>query len=98
MEYDIEVIRHSDRSLSIYLDIVKSAQSEIFFIFPTPKAFIRQLKAIYLAIQVSKERKVKVRILTPTNESVEESIKHFLKKEQMRRTRKSKYNTIDFFF
>lgn len=82
IEYDNEIIRHSDRALNSYLDIVKMAQSEILFIFPTPKAFIRQLKAIHLAIQVSKERKAKVRILTPSNELVEKSIKFLSKKEK----------------
>jgi signal transduction histidine kinase len=82
MEYDIEVIRHSNRSLKIYLNIVKSAKNEIYFIFPTSRAFIRQLKAIDLASQAAKERNVKVKILTPCNETVEKSIKHFLKKGQ----------------
>jgi two-component system, OmpR family, sensor histidine kinase VicK len=41
IEYDIEVIRHSDRTLKIYLNIVKSSQNEIFFILPTPRAFVR---------------------------------------------------------
>ncbi len=81
MEYDIEVIRHSDRTLNIYLNIVKSSRSEIFFILPTPKAFVRQFKTMYLASQVSKERKVKVRILTPKDEIVENFIKHLLKEE-----------------
>jgi hypothetical protein len=81
LEYDNQIIRHSDRAFNSYLDIVKTAQSEILFIFPTPKAFIRQLKAVYLAIQVSKERKAKVRILTPNNELVEKSIK-LLEKEK----------------
>jgi len=96
MEHYIEVIRHADRSLCIYLDIVKSATSEIFFIFPTPKAFIRQLKPIDLAIQASKERKVKVKILTPYNEFVERSIKHFLKEEQTQNPEISKESIISF--
>ena len=78
LEYDIEVIRHSDKTLDLYLEIVKLAQTEIFLILPTPKGFIRQLKAIFLAKQISKERKVKVRILTPSNEMVEEWIKILL--------------------
>ena len=82
VEYDNEIIRHSDRAFNSYLDIIKTAQNEILFIFPTPKAFIRQLKAIDLAIQVSKERKAKVRILTPSNELVVESIKLLSKKEK----------------
>ena len=65
---------------NIYLNIIKSAQSRNFvYISNIPKAFIRQLKAIDLANQVSKEGKIKVRILTPNNELVEESIKHLLK-------------------
>ncbi|MGN6346435.1 MAG: sensor histidine kinase, partial [Candidatus Nitrosocosmicus sp.] len=79
LEYDNEIIRQSDRAFDSYLDIVKMAQNEILFIFPTPKAFIRQLKAIYLAIEVSKERKAKVRVLTPSNDLVEKSIKLLLK-------------------
>ena len=78
MEYDIEVIRHSDKTLDFYLEIVQLAQTEILLILPTPKGFIRQLKAIFLAKQISIERKVKVRILTPSNEMVEEWIKILL--------------------
>jgi signal transduction histidine kinase len=78
MEYDIEVIRHSDKTLDLYLEIVQLAQTEILLILPTPKGFIRQLKAIFLAKQISRERKVKVRILTPSNEIVEEWIKILL--------------------
>jgi len=82
LDYDTEIIIHSDRTLDLYLDIVQSTQSEIFLILPTPKAFIRQLKEIFLAKQISKERKVKVRILTPTNKVVEEWIKRLLQKEE----------------
>ena len=81
-EQDIEVIKYSDRALQLYLNIVKSAQSEILFIFPTPKAFIRQLKSIDFAKQASKERKVKVRILTPKNEIVDKYSKCFFKGEE----------------
>jgi len=74
MDYDIEVLRHPNKVWDLYLDLIKSAQSEIFFIFPTPAAFIRQIKSIYLAKLVSRDRKAKIRILTPSNELVEESI------------------------
>lgn len=90
LDYDTEVILHSDRTLDLYLDIVGSAQSEIFLILPTPRAFIRQLKAIFLAKQISKERKVKVRILTPINELVEEWIKSLLLNEENDDVRNSK--------
>jgi two-component system sensor histidine kinase VicK len=92
MEYDIEVIRHSNRTLDIYLDIVNSAQSEILFIFPTPKAFIRQLKAITISNPASKERNAKVRILTPSNEFVEKWVKSLLNNEKLNQEN-SNYST-----
>ena len=39
LEYDIEVIRHSDKTLDLYLEIVQLAQTEILLILPTPKGF-----------------------------------------------------------
>ncbi|MGA9153034.1 MAG: HAMP domain-containing sensor histidine kinase [Candidatus Nitrosopolaris sp.] len=70
---DIEVIPRSARTRLLYLELVKSAKEEILFIFPTSSAFIRQEKvgAIPLAVQAAKERAVKVRILVPYNEEVE---------------------------
>ena len=64
---DIEVIPSSARAHDLYLDIIKSATQEILWIFPTTNAFIRQdkLGAIPLAIQATKERNVKLRILIP---------------------------------
>jgi two-component system, OmpR family, sensor histidine kinase VicK len=94
MEYDIEVIRHSNRTLDIYLDIVNSAQSEILFIFPTPKAFIRQLKAITISNPASKERNAKVRILTPSNELVEKWVKSLLNNEKLNQEN-SNYSTTN---
>ena len=79
---DIEVIPRSVRSRLLYLELVKNATEEILFIFPTSDAFIRQEKmgAIPLAIEAAKERAVKVRILVPYNEEVEDKLK--LKEEE----------------
>jgi two-component system, OmpR family, sensor histidine kinase VicK len=73
---DIEVIPRSARTRLLYLELVKSAKEEILFIFPTSSAFIRQEKvgAIPLAVQAAKERAVKVRILVPYNEEVEDRL------------------------
>jgi hypothetical protein len=73
---DIEVIPSSKRAQEIYLDIVKSAQKEILWIFPTANAFIRQekIEAIRLAKEAAKERNVKVRILVPENSLIEQNI------------------------
>ena len=59
-----------------------------------------KLKAIYLASQAAKERNVKVKILTPFNETVEKSIKHFIKKGQNREEKQNQWileNSIDSF-
>lgn len=92
MDYHIEVIRHSDKVWDLYLDLIKSAQNEIFFIFPTPRAFIRQLKPVYLAKLLSRDKKAKVRILTPSNELVEEVIKHLIEEDKEREEKKNKNN------
>jgi signal transduction histidine kinase len=93
MEHDTEVIRHPDRTLDLYLDIAQSAQKEILFIFPTPRAFIHQLKAIFLAKHISNEKKVKVRILTPTNEIVKEWIDLLLENENEAKNNKTNVNS-----
>jgi two-component system, OmpR family, sensor histidine kinase VicK len=73
---DIEVIPSSSRAQDLYLDIVKTASEEILWIFPTTSAFVRQDKigAIPLAIQAARDRNVKVRILTPANNLIEQKI------------------------
>jgi two-component system, OmpR family, sensor histidine kinase VicK len=70
---DIEVIPSSARVQEMYLDIVRLANEEILWIFPTTSAFVRQDKigAIPLAIQAARVRNVKVRILTPADSSIE---------------------------
>src|SRR5215471_12505683 len=82
---DIEVIPRSARSRLLYLDLVKNAKEEILFIFPTSSAFIRQEKmgAIPLAVQAAKQRAVKVRILVPYNEEVENRLKLELEEEEL---------------
>ncbi|MGN6624490.1 MAG: hypothetical protein ACTHKK_10145, partial [Candidatus Nitrosocosmicus sp.] len=97
LDYETKVIIYSDRTLDLYLDIVQSTQSEILLIFPTPRAFIRQLKAIYLAKQVSGERLVKVRILTPTNDLVEERIKRILENDVEEHDQNNRYCSLDYF-
>ena len=73
---DIEVIPSSSRAQDLFQDIVKSASEEILWIFPTTNAFLRQDKmgAIPLAIQAARDRNVKVRILTPANNLIEQKI------------------------
>ncbi|HEY7573122.1 MAG TPA: HAMP domain-containing sensor histidine kinase, partial [Nitrososphaeraceae archaeon] len=73
---DIEVISSSARAQELYLDIVKTASEEILWIFPSINAFIRQelIGAIQLAKDAAKERNVKVRIMIPANNVIEQKI------------------------
>jgi len=70
---DIEVIPRSSRAGVVYLELVRNAKEELLFIFPTTNAFIRQniIGAIPLALEAARERNVKVRILVPYNQAVE---------------------------
>ena len=73
---DIEVIPSSARAQEKYLNIVRSAQGEILWIFPTPNALIRQgnIGAIPLAKQAVKEKNIRVRILTPASSLIEQKV------------------------
>jgi signal transduction histidine kinase len=75
LEY-IEVIPSSTRAQEKYLNMVRSAQEEVLWIFPTANALIRQDKigAIPLAKQAAKERNVLVRILIPTSSLIEQKV------------------------
>jgi two-component system, OmpR family, sensor histidine kinase VicK len=70
---DIEVISSSARTQERYLNIVKSAEEEILWIFPTINAFIRQDKIG--AIPLAKEKNIKIKILVPFHESIEDKIR-----------------------
>ena len=73
---DIEVIQSSAKAQERYLNLVRSAKEEILWIFPTVNAFIRQDKmgAIPLAIQAARERNVKLKILMPANDLLEQKV------------------------
>src|SRR5215813_4399371 len=84
---DIEVIPRSARSRLLYLDLVKNAKEEMLFIHPTSNAFIRQTKmgAVPSAVAAAKEREVRVRILVPYNEEVEDILKQAVQEKLGRR-------------
>ena len=92
---EIEVIPRSGRTRLLYLELVKNAKEQVLFMFPTTSAFIRQEKmgAVPLAIEAAAERGVKVRILVPYNEAVEDKLKLDIEEEP----RRAIYNAdIDF--
>jgi len=72
---DIEVFHSASRAGEVYLDLVKEATKEILFIFPSFNAFSRQNKigAIGLAEKAATERNVKVRILMPANNLIDDT-------------------------
>src|SRR5215469_10968054 len=84
---DIEVIPRSATCRLLYLELVKNAKEEVLFNFPTSNAFIRQTKigAVPFAVVAAKELGVKVRILVPYNEEVEDILKQEVEEKLQRR-------------
>ena len=64
-----ELIQNPQRTLELFLNLIKSAKHEILLIIPTVNAFLREerIGAIELLKQAAKERNVKVRIVGPSN-------------------------------
>jgi two-component system, OmpR family, sensor histidine kinase VicK len=61
-----------------FVDMVKSAQHEVLLILPTVNAFLREhrMRIIQILMQAVKERSVNVRILTPTNDVIDNILKN----------------------
>jgi two-component system, OmpR family, sensor histidine kinase VicK len=64
-----ELIQNRQRTLDLFLNLIKSARHEILLIIPTVNAFLREerIGAIELLKQAAKERNVKVKIVGPSN-------------------------------
>jgi nitrogen-specific signal transduction histidine kinase len=75
-----EVIQSPQKIMDLLLNMVKSAKHEILLILPTINAFLRKerLGLIDLIIQAVIERHVKVRIITPTNKTIEDIVQNVL--------------------
>ncbi|MGB8024947.1 MAG: HAMP domain-containing sensor histidine kinase [Nitrososphaeraceae archaeon] len=74
-----EVVLVPLRMQELFIDLVKSAKQEMLLILPTTNAFLREYKLgiIQLLKQESvSERNINVRILTPTNDAIEEILKN----------------------
>jgi two-component system, OmpR family, sensor histidine kinase VicK len=70
---EIEVIQNPARALQLYREAIAIAEKEIMLIFPTTKVFVRQkdLGIVDKLKDMAQERQVKVRILAPSNTSVD---------------------------
>jgi two-component system, OmpR family, sensor histidine kinase VicK len=66
------VIQDPQGIQKLFVDMVKSAQHEVLLILPTVNAFLREhrIGIIQLLMQVARDRGVSVRILTPTNDVI----------------------------
>jgi signal transduction histidine kinase len=84
------VIHDPQTIQELFTDILKSAKEEILLILPTVNAFLREhrLGVIQLLEQAATEHDVVVRILTPTNDLVENIVKSVpMAKEQLEKNK-----------
>jgi two-component system sensor histidine kinase VicK len=72
------VIQDPQAIQKLFTDLVKSAQHEVLLILPTVNAFLREhrIGIIQLLMQAAKERGVNVKILTPTNDAIDDLLKN----------------------
>jgi two-component system, OmpR family, sensor histidine kinase VicK len=70
------LIQNPQKTLELFLNLIKSAQREILLIIPTINAFLREerIGAIKLLKQAAIERNVKVRIIGPSNKIIENEL------------------------
>ncbi|HKG31254.1 MAG TPA: ATP-binding protein [Nitrososphaeraceae archaeon] len=84
------VIQDPQSIKKLFVDIVKSAQHEVLLILPTVNAFLREhrIGIIQLLMRAAKERSLKVRILTPTNDVTDNILKNTMLSPQEEEKRK----------
>jgi two-component system sensor histidine kinase VicK len=72
------VIQDPQSIQKLFVDMVKSVQHEVLLILPTVNAFLREYRMgiIQLLMQAMRERSVNVRILTPTNDVINNILKN----------------------
>ena len=74
------VIQDPQSIQKLFVDMVKSVQHEVLLILPTVNAFLREYRMgiIQLLMQAVRERSVNVRILTPTNDVIDNILKNIV--------------------
>jgi two-component system, OmpR family, sensor histidine kinase VicK len=72
------VIQDPQSIKKLFVDMVKSAQHEVLLILPTVNAFLREdrIGMIQLLLRAAKEHSVNVRILTPTNDVIDDLLRN----------------------
>ena len=73
-----EIIQSPKKILELFINMIKSAKSEILLMLPTINAFLREerIGAIELLKKSAAEHNVNVRIITPSNNDVEKILQN----------------------
>jgi two-component system sensor histidine kinase VicK len=92
-----EIIQSPKKILELFINMIKSAKSEILLMLPTINAFLREerIGAIELLKKSAAEHNVNVRIITPSNDDVEKILQNntvfvAVRKEQQENQKKEK--------
>jgi two-component system sensor histidine kinase VicK len=93
-----EIIQSPKKILELFINMIKSAKSEILLMLPTINAFLREerIGAIELLKKSAAEHNVNVRIITPSNNDVEKILQNnkvssiAVRKEQQENKKKEK--------
>src|SRR5215204_1793332 len=87
-----EVIQNPQTTQKLFINMVKSAKHEILLLLPTVNAFLRKerLGIIQLLKQAATEDGVNVRILSPTNNEIENKLKDITAIEDKERGEKKR--------
>jgi two-component system sensor histidine kinase VicK len=91
-----EVLQDPQTTKEVFIDMVKSAKEEVLLLCPTINAFLREqhIGIIDLLIQAASTREpgIKVRIITPTNETIENIILKIDNTADQVREKKNNFN------
>ena len=94
---ETEIIQNPKKILELFINMIKSAKSEILLMLPTINAFLREerIGAIELLKKSAAEHDVNVRIITPSNDDVEKILQNntvfvAVRKEQQENQKKEK--------
>ncbi len=79
-----QVIQVPSRILELFINLVRQAKEEVLLVLPTINAFYREerLGIIRLLKEAALDRDIDVRILTPTNDDIEQKISNIVALEQ----------------
>jgi signal transduction histidine kinase len=95
---ETEIIQSPKKILELFINMIKSAKSEILLLLPTINAFLREerIGAIELLKESAAEHNVNVRIITPSNDNIEKTLQNntvssvAVRKEQQENQKKEK--------